>query len=174
MQESEGEINRGRGHPQKATENAMKETELKIVKLHALLAGINGDPANYQEAMKTTDRSKWVEAIDDEINSMYKNNVCRPVDRNDVPYDGKRQNIIDSRWVLKTKIESNGDVRYKARLVIRGFKDRNEYDLQETYASVSHLPLIRMTLAIANKYDLDLCQIDVKTAFLNGFLNTPV
>ena len=173
MQESEGEIKRGQGHPRKATENTMKETELNNVKLHALLAGINGDPANYQEAMQTTDRSKWVEAIDDEINSMYKR--CLETSyRNDVPYDGKRQNIINSRWVLKNTIESNGDVRYKIRLVIRGFKDRNEYDLQETYALVSRLPLIRITLAIANKYDLDLWQMDVKTAFLNGFLNTPV
>ena len=58
--------------------------------------------------------------------------------------------------------------------MIRGFKDRNEYDLQETYASVSRLPLILMTLAIANKFDLELCQMDVKTAFLIGHLNVLV
>ena len=76
--------------------------------------------------------------------------------------------------MLKKKIDSDGKIRYKARLVIRGFKDKNEYDLQETYAPVSLLPLIRMTLAIANKYDLELCQMDVKAAFLNDHLNVPV
>ena len=58
--------------------------------------------------------------------------------------------------------------------MIRGFKDKNLYDLQETYAPVSRLPLIRAVLAIINKYDLEVCQMDVKTAFLNGTLTDEV
>ena len=149
-------------------------TVLNTKPMYALLTEINGDPSTYKEAMKTTDRLKWKEAIDNEIESMYKNNVWRLVDRESVPTVNKRRNIIDSRWVLKKKTESDGTIRHKARLVIRGFKDENQYDLQETYAPVSRLPLIRMVLAIANKNDLDMCQMDVKTAFLNGHLNTPV
>ena len=40
-----------------------------------LLAEVNGDRVNYQEAMKATDRLKWTEAIKEEIESMYKNTV---------------------------------------------------------------------------------------------------
>lgn len=58
----------------------------------------------------------------------------------------------------------------KQDLVIRGFKDQREYEIRETYAPVTRLPLIRSMLAIANKYDLHFCQMDVKTAFLNGEL----
>ena len=58
--------------------------------------------------------------------------------------------------------------------MIRGFKDKNLYDLQETYAPVSRLPLIRAVLAIINKYDLEVCQMDVKTAFLNSTLTDEV
>ena len=105
---------------------------------------------------------------------MNKNQVWRLGDRKTASSDGKPQNIIDSRWVLKKKTEPDGIIRYKARLVIRGFKDRNEYDLQETYAPVSRLPLIRMILAITNKFDLELCQMNVKTAFFNGRLNVHV
>ena len=88
--------------------------------------------------------------------------------------------IIDSRWVFKVKKKKkkkkneNRDKNYKARLVIRGFKDLNEYDLSETYAPVSRLPLVRSFLAIANKYGLDLYQLDVKTAFLNGILEEEI
>lgn len=59
-------------------------------------------------------------------------------------------------------------------MVIRGFKDRKEYELKETYAPVSRLPVIRSCLAIINKYDLDVCQMDVKTAFFNGILEDDI
>ena len=172
--ETEGECKRGRGRPRKLKKNITQETGVNDKTTHVLLAEANGDPVNYQEAMKATDRLKWTESIKEEIESMSKNKVWKLVDRNTVPSDGKRQNIIDSKWVLKKKIDSDGNLKYKARLVIRGFKDKNKHDLQEIYAPVSHLPLIRMTLAITNKYDLELCQMDVKTAFLNGYLNVPV
>lgn len=54
--------------------------------------------------------------------------------------------------------------------MIRGFKDTNESDLRETYAPVSRSPLIIAFLVVVNKFDLELYQQDVKTAFLNGEL----
>ena len=84
--------------------------------------------------------------------------------------DGGKLNLVSSRWIFKRKINKNGQVKYKARLVIRGFQDRNEYELRETYAPVSRLAVIRSALAIINKQDLDVVQLDVKTAFLNGKL----
>ena len=62
---------------------------------------------------------------------------------------------------------------YKGRLVIRGF-NRNVYELKETYAPVSRLAIIRAALAIINKYDLEVFQMDVKTAFLNGILEEEI
>ena len=64
--------------------------------------------------------------------------------------------MIDSRWVLKRKIESGNSVRYKARLVKEVLRIIN--------APVSRLPLIQTILAIANKCDFHICQMDVKTA----------
>lgn len=70
----------------------------------------------------------------------------------------------------------DGTTRFKARLVIRGFKDKNSYvyDIKETCTPVSRLPVVRSVLAIINKYKLFACQLDVKTAFLNGLLNEEV
>ncbi len=51
--------------------------------------------------------------------------------------DDKQANITDSRWIFKRKMAKDGTTKHKARLVIRGFKDRNIYELRETYAPVS-------------------------------------
>ena len=101
---------------------------------------------------------------------MQANKVWKLVDKPRVMLDEKRTNIIDSKWIFKKKLEANGSIQFKARLVIKGFKDKNVYDLKETYAPVSKLPVVRSLLAIINKYDLFACQIDVKTAFLNKVL----
>ena len=96
------------------------------------------------------------------------------MDRPNESKTGRKPNIIDSRWVLKQKQENDGSTRYKARLVIRGFKDRNTYDLKETYAPVSRLALVRSVMAIINKHNLAICQLDVKTAFLNGTIDEEI
>lgn len=81
---------------------------------------------------------------------------------------------MSTRWLFKRKEESNNEIRYKARLVIRGYADTNNYDIGEVYAPVARLSDVRFLLIIANKYDLELHQLDVKTAFLNGVLEKEV
>ena len=129
---------------------------------------------SYPEAMQSSEYKEWDRATEDELYSINKNKVCKFVKRPNCNKNGYKPNIIDSRWVLKKKIESDGKIKHKARLVIRGFKDKNNYDLKETYAPVSRLALIRAVLAIINKYDLDVCQMDVKTAFLNGKIDDKI
>ena len=102
---------------------------------------------------------------------MKENDVWELVDR---PLDKKKLNIIDSRWVFTRKTGENDKRMYKARLVIRGCKDKKVYELKETYAPVTRLPLIRAILAIVNKYNLELYQMDVKNAFLNSVLDEDI
>lgn len=139
--------------------------------LFALLAKIKNDPVTYKEAMVSDDKEHWQDAINEELNSMQKNVVWDIVDRPSVSENGEKPNIIDSRWVFR--IKQNGE-KFRARLVIRGFKDKNQYDLTETYAPVSRLGVVRGVLAIINKYRLKARQLDVKTAFLNGTLNEEI
>ena len=75
---------------------------------------------------------------------------------------------------FKKKIAEDGSIRHRARLVIRGYQDNNIYNLRETYAPVSRLPLVRALLAIINKHELDAYQLDVKTAFLYGELEEEI
>ncbi|KAL7287180.1 hypothetical protein TKK_0018613 [Trichogramma kaykai] len=131
------------------------------------------EPASFREAMSSKERAHWLEAIESELDAMNENQVCSIVDR-PVSSKGKRPNIIDSRWVLKRKLGVNGEIKHKAGFVCRGFKDRNDYELDETYAPVSRMQIIRATFAIINKLDFEVCQLDVKTAFSNGTLESEV
>lgn len=85
--------------------------------------------------------------------------------------DGSALNLIDLRWVFKRKDVEGAKLKFKARLVIREFKDCNVYKLSETYALVSQLPIVRAVLTIINKFDRHAAQLDVTTTFLNSKLD---
>lgn len=110
--------------------------------LHCLHAEINNDPQKFKQAIQSKEKNEWIKAINDELKSMEKNEVWT-LDRPKVRKDGKISNIINSKWVFKRKTDSFGNIKYKARLVIQGFKDTNSYDLKETYAPVSRLTLVQ-------------------------------
>ncbi|GJW95517.1 retrovirus-related pol polyprotein from transposon TNT 1-94 [Tanacetum coccineum] len=85
------------------------------------------------------------------------------------------QSVIGIKWVFKNKLDENGIVsRNKARLVAQGYNQQEGIDYDETYASVARLESIRILLAIACANDFKLYQMDVKSAFLNGFINEEV
>ncbi len=87
----------------------------------------------------------------------------------------QNQSVIGTRWVFKNKMDENDIiVRNKARLVAQGFNQEEGIDYEETFAPVARLEAIRMLLAFACFKDFVLYQMDVKSAFLNGFINEEV
>ncbi|GJR43330.1 copia protein [Tanacetum coccineum] len=83
--------------------------------------------------------------------------------------------IIGTKWVYRNKLDENGVVtRNKARLVAQGYNQQEGIDYDETYAPVARLESIRILLAYACTLDFKLYQMDVKSAFLNGFINEEV
>ncbi|GJW70244.1 retrovirus-related pol polyprotein from transposon TNT 1-94 [Tanacetum coccineum] len=79
------------------------------------------------------------------------------------------------KWVFRNKLDENGVVsRNKARLVAQGYNQQEGIDYDETYAPVARLEAIRILLAYACALDFKLFQMDVKSAFLNGFINKEV
>jgi hypothetical protein len=69
---------------------------------------MEGDPTSFEEAMSSDNSSKWLEAIEDEINSMSTNKVW------DLELIPKGAKTIDCKWVYKTKHDSQGNVeRFK-------------------------------------------------------------
>lgn len=150
----------------------MNETEYNDnYYIEVLTAYIENEPNSYEDAKRSSEWKEWEKAINEEFNSLSKNETWSLVERSEIP---ENQNILKSRWVFKRKNERNIGTKYKARLVIKGFADRNQYDLTETFAPVARLSDVRFLLSVANKYNLDIHQMDVKTAFLNGKLEKSV
>ncbi|GJR84463.1 retrovirus-related pol polyprotein from transposon TNT 1-94 [Tanacetum coccineum] len=83
--------------------------------------------------------------------------------------------IIGTKWVFRNKLDENGVVsRNKARLVAQGHNQQEGIDYDETYAPLARLESIRILIAYACALDFKLFQMDVKNAFLNGFINEEV
>ena len=83
--------------------------------------------------------------------------------------DGRQ--AIENKWIFKKKTNADGNVTiYKARLVAKGFRQVQGVDYDETFSPVAMLKSVRIMLAIAAFHDYEIWQMDVKTAFLSGFL----
>nr|GEV24090.1 retrovirus-related Pol polyprotein from transposon TNT 1-94 [Tanacetum cinerariifolium] len=83
--------------------------------------------------------------------------------------------IIGTKWVYRNKLDENGVVtRNKASLVSQGYNQQERIDYDETYAPTARLESIRILFAYACAVDFKLFQMDVNSAFLNGFINKEV
>ena len=82
---------------------------------------------------------------------------------------------VGCKWVFKTKRDSQGNIeRYRARLVAKGFTHKDGIDYKETFSPISKKYSFRIIMALVSHYDLELHQMDVKTAFVNGDLEEDV
>ncbi|GJY44755.1 retrotransposon protein, putative, ty1-copia subclass [Tanacetum coccineum] len=128
-----------------------------------------GEPANYKAALLDPESDKWLNAMNVEMQSMKDNKVWELVD---LPPDAK---TVGHKWLFKKKTDMDGAVHtYKARLVAKGFTQTLGIDYEETFSPVADIRAIRILIAIAAFYDYEIWQMDVKTAFLNGYLNEEV
>lgn len=121
------------------------------------------DPVTFQEIQGRPDKTKWIAAMDSEMNSLINNKTWTLVD---LPTDAKS---IKCRWIFKTKFNADGQLeKYKARLVAKGFTQRPGIDYNETFAPVVRYSSIRILIAYAVHQQMTIHQMDVQTAFLHG------
>ncbi|GKD80123.1 zinc finger, CCHC-type containing protein [Tanacetum coccineum] len=105
------------------------------------------------------------EAINDEMDSIMGNNIWVLAD---LPPGCKSPSC---KWIFKRKLKVYGtNEKFKARLVIQGFKQKSRIDYFDTYAPVARISTIRLLIAMASIHNLIIHQMDVKTAFLNSNL----
>ncbi|GJV11419.1 zinc finger, CCHC-type containing protein [Tanacetum coccineum] len=137
----------------------------------------NKNPKNFRpefqlyliEGTRDEDVTFWKEAINDEMDSIMGNNTWVLVD---LPPGCKP---LGCKWIFKRKLKVDGTIeKFKARLVIQGFKQKSGIDYFNTYALVARISTIRLLISMASIHNLIIHQMDVKTAFLNGDLEEEV
>jgi hypothetical protein len=104
----------------------------------------------------------------EKMNSLHKNNIYELVE---LP---KGKKALRNKWVFKLKKDGEKLVKYKARLVVKGFNQKQGIDFDEIFSSVVKMSSIRVILGLTASLDLELEQIDVKTAFLHGDLEEEI
>src|ERR1044072_4901208 len=124
------------------------------------------EPKNVKEALSD---EYWINAMQEELCQFKRNEVWNLVLR------PEGINVIGTKWIFKNKSDESGNVtRNKARLVAQGYTLIEGVDFDETFAPVARHESIRLLLGVACLLKFKLYQMDVKSAFLNGYLNEGV
>ena len=105
---------------------------------------VENEPQSFQEAVNSPEGPLWKEAIKSEIDSILHNHTWELV------YLPPGSKPLGCKWILKKKMKADGTIdKFKARLVIKGYKQKASLDYFDTYSSVTKINSIRMVLAIA-------------------------
>ena len=127
------------------------------------------EPKTLREAMKDPRWPEWELAAVQEYDSLMQNKTWKLVD---LPEGAI---VLRGKWVYKVKRDANGRViRFKARWVVRGFEQREGIDFDEVFASVVKPMSYKALFAIVAAEDMELEQMDVKTAFLYGNIDREI
>lgn len=114
--------------------------------------------------MSGPEREHWKKATEEELQSFKDNEAWQLVD---APENGT---LVKCKWVFKKKYEVDNKVRYRARLVAKGYTQVAGVDYEETYSPVVRHSTLRLLFALSVKLGLSVSHLDVTTAFLNGNL----
>lgn len=120
----------------------------------------------YGEAIRSKNEKKWKAAFDEEMDSLEKNETWDLIDQP----EGER--TIGCKWIYKIKpgVPGGEDRRFKGRVVAKGYSQIEGVDYNEVFSPVVKHVTIRLLLSLVVNQDMELEQLDVKTAFLHGNL----
>jgi len=121
---------------------------------------LSNDPQSYEEALNSSLRKQWMEAMREEYASLLENHTFTPVEQ-------AGSEPIGCKWVYKTKNKPDDYLRYKARLVIKGYRQIHGIDYDETHAPVDKLATLRYLLSFAALNEWKFDHLDVVTKFPN-------
>lgn len=157
-----------------ATNRPRRETHLPAryadFVTYALPAEGDQIPTTYKEAIQSSEQTEWKNAMSEEMQSLHKNQTWELVP---LP---KGKKSIGCKWVFNQKDDqaAKNGVRFKARLVAKGYAQTEGIDYSEVFSPVVKHSSIRILLALVAQYNLELAQLDVKTAFLHGDLEEEI
>lgn len=109
------------------------------------------EPSTFQEVVSCSNDSLWMATMHKEMEALHKNKTWDLV----VLLEGRE--AIDNKWVYKIKRDANDQVeRYRARLVVKGYAQKEGIYFNEIFSLMVRLTTIRVVLAMCAAYDLHL------------------
>jgi hypothetical protein len=110
-----------------------------------------------------------IKAMDEDLYQIKKNDTWELVP------SPRNENVIGTKWVFRNKLNEDGQVtNNKARLVCKGYAQVEDIDFEETFSPVSKMEAIILILAYACSKNIKVYHMDVKSTFLNGYLEEEV
>ncbi|KAH9792408.1 hypothetical protein KPL71_004103 [Citrus sinensis] len=127
-------------------------------------------PNTFGEALRSSESDQWKLAMEEEMKFLHQNQTWELVK---LP---KGKKAIGNKWVYTKKQGSPNQLtpRYKVRLVAKDFAQKEGIDYNEVFSLVVKHTSIHILLALVVEYELELAQLDVKTAFLHGDLEEEI
>lgn len=118
----------------------------------------------FSEALHGPESEQWKRAMTDEMQSFEDNDAWELME------NPGNVSIVKCRWVFNKKFDVDNNVRYRARLVAKGFSQKPGIDYTETFSPVVRHSTLRLLFALSVKIGMSITHLDVTTAFLNGVL----
>lgn len=148
------------------TENSDSESQVEEYPDCANFAG--AIETSLREALGSDEKTQWKEAILSEIKSLVNSDtwkiVKKPIDRD----------VVGCRYVLTTKLNVDLTEKKKARLVAKGYSQQYGLDYFKTFAPVARIATVRLLVALAVELNMEIDQLDINTAYLNGDLDETI
>ena len=122
-------------------------------------------PNSYKQAMKSPQRKFWIIAMHEEIQSLIRTGTFSCVRR------PQNCDIVGGRWVYSVKVDPDGNLRFKARYVAKGYTQIEGLNYNDTYAPTARLTSVRMLISIVVQNDFLIHHVDVNNAYLHSELD---
>ena len=151
-----------------STQQGSWRTQYPYVYNISLPSGKLFEPQRYEEAIECEDSTRWKRAMQDEYDSLMENETWKLV------FLPRKRRAISCRWVYKIKTVEDKIDRLKARLVAKGFMQKLGIDFFETYSPVASLETIRLVTCEAFLRGMTIDQLDIKTAYLYGEIDSEI
>ena len=119
----------------------------------------DGEPESFQAVQSHKEKDCWIKAMREEMNSLWKNDTYELIE---LP---KGRKALKNKWLFKLKNDDEKLLKYKARLVVKGFDQKQGIDFDEIFSSIIKMCSIRVIVELAASMNLKLEQLDVKTTF---------
>lgn len=120
-------------------------------------------PTTVAEALSSRDCDQWKHAMQHEYDCLVNNHTWEMV-------DAPEKSAVQCKWVFKIKLDQENKKTFRARLVAKGFTQREGVDFYETFSPVVRHSTLRVLIALSVNVGLNIFHLDVTTAFLHGEL----